>query len=75
MLPVVGVGVGAAQIVRGVANTPSAIKQACLTFSAPACSAVSRGLCCEFSLSMCKCSLRHILACRTCHMLCLQASV
>ena len=28
VLPVVGVGVGAAQIVRGVANTPSAIKQA-----------------------------------------------
>ena len=27
VLPVVGVGVGAAQIVRGVANTPSAIKQ------------------------------------------------
>ena len=28
VLPVVGVGVGAAQIMRGVANTPSAIKQA-----------------------------------------------
>jgi len=34
VLPVVGVGVGAAQIVRGVANTPSAIKQARRRFTA-----------------------------------------